>query len=138
MKKVVLDTNVLASATIVKEGHSGQILQAWQRGEIELIISPQILEEVKDVLLRPRIRKQQWMTEQEVEVLLQAIEQVATHVRGSLDVNVIEKDPEDNKFLAAAKEGKAQYVISGDRHLLKVRNFEGIQIVSPKRFLETS
>lgn len=134
--KVVLDTNILISATIVKQGHPGQILQAWQRGVIEVIVSPQILDEVKDVLSKPRIRKHQWMSEQEVKCLIDSLEQAATKVKGVLVLKVIKEDPGDDKFLVAAKEGAAQYIISGDTHLLKLKSFEGVQIVNPRHFLE--
>jgi putative PIN family toxin of toxin-antitoxin system len=69
MIRVVLDTNVITSATILAEGHSSQVLDLWQKGEIEVVLSPPILEEIQDVLSRHRIVKQQWMTQEEVQLL---------------------------------------------------------------------
>jgi len=50
-------------------------------------------------------------------------------------VNVVKQDPDDNKFIEAALEGEADYIVTQDRHLLKLKEFEGIKIVTPEEFL---
>ena len=50
-------------------------------------------------------------------------------------VNVVKDDPDDNKFIEAALEGKADYIVTQDRHLLNIKEFEGIKMVTPKEFL---
>ena len=54
---------------------------------------------------------------------------------GKLELNLIQEDPDDNKFVQAALEGQAQYIVSGDLHLQKLRSYRDIRIVSPKEFV---
>lgn len=136
MIKVVLDTNVITSATILAGGHSSQVLDLWEKGEIEVVLSPPILEEIEDVLNRPRIMKQQWMTREEVQLLVRRLRQSSTVTAGALDLQVVQDDPDDDKFIVAALEGGADYIVSGDPHLKKLKNYQEIKILPPAEFLE--
>jgi putative PIN family toxin of toxin-antitoxin system len=136
MPRIVADTNVLVSATLVKEGASNRILQAWKEGEVELITSPVLLEELEEVLKRPRIRKYQWMTAEEIQGLLQLLNQTTVQTSGRRLVEVIPEDPDDDFVLSAAKEGIAEFIVSGDQHLLSLKEWESIPILTPKAFLE--
>lgn len=135
MPRVVLDTNVLASATTVKEGAPSQIAQAWLRGEVELATSPVLLQELADVLSRPRIRKYQWMTPEEVIQLLAHLSTAAIQAPGERRVRVIAEDPDDDFVSSAALEVNTDYIVSGDRHLLALGSYRGIRIVTPAEFL---
>lgn len=137
MVRVVLDTNVLASATIVKEGAPSRIVQAWLQGEVELVTSPVLLQELADVLSRPRIQKYQWMATEEVAQLLTHLATVTILVSGQRLVRVITDDPDDDFVLSTALEGKVDYIVSGDRHLLNLGDYQGIQIVPPAEFFRT-
>lgn len=132
--RVVLDTNVVISATLIRGGNEDRILRAWQRGAFELVLSPQILDEMGRALSYEKLRKFQWMKEREIITLLQTLAQESVLVSGRVTVKV-SRDPEDDKFLAAAIEGQAQYVVSGDRDLLDVKVYRGIRIVRPAVFL---
>jgi putative PIN family toxin of toxin-antitoxin system len=132
--RVVLDTNVVISATLIRGGNEDRILRAWQRGAFELVLSPQILDEMGRALSYEKLQKFQWMKEREIITLLQMLAQESVLVSGRVPVKA-SRDPEDDKFLAAAIEGQAQYVVSGDRDLLDVKVYRGIRIVRPAVFL---
>ena len=133
--RAVLDTNVVISATLIRGGIEDRILRAWQRGVFELVLSPQILDELGRALSYEKLRKFQWMTEREIIALLQTLAQESILVSGRVTVKA-SRDPEDDKFLAAAIEGEAQYVVSGDRDLLDMKAYRGIRIVRPTAFLK--
>lgn len=136
MLRFVADTNVIISATIVKEGASNQILQAWRRREVELATSLILLTELEEVLLRPRIRKYQAMTPMEVSELLILLKHASIQAPGKQQVSVVVEDPDDNLVLSTALETYADYIVTGDRHLLDLAEYQGIQIVSPVEFLK--
>lgn len=133
--RAVLDTNVIISATLIRGGNEDRILRAWQRGAFELVLSPQILEEMARALFYERLRKFRWMSEEEVLALLQSLAGGSLHVSGEITVEA-SRDPEDDKFLAAAMEARAEYVVSGDKDLLELKAHKGVRIVTPARFLK--
>lgn len=132
--RVVLDTNVIVSAALVRGGNEDRILRAWQRAAFELILSPKILEEMGRVLLHQKLQRLRWMVENEVISLLQSLAEESVLVSGRLALRV-SRDPEDDKFLAAAIEGNSGYVVTGDKDLLDLKTYRGAQIVSPTTFL---
>lgn len=136
MIRVVLDTNIITSATILAEGHSSQVLDLWEKKKIEVVLSPPILEEIEDVLNRPRIVKQQWMTREEVQLLLGRLRRSSIITPAALDLRVVQDDPDDDKFIVAALEGDADYIASGDPHLKRLKEYRGIKILSPAEFLD--
>lgn len=128
---------MFVSASLVAEGHPARIIDAWRlEGRFQLVVSPAILEELREVLFYPRIRRISRWTDEEVEVLLRAVERLAVLVPGKLRLRVIAADPEDDKFLAAAIEGGADYLVSGDPHLKGLKSYQGIRLVSPSEFVE--
>lgn len=133
--RVVLDTNVLVSATLIRGGNEDRLLRAWQRGAFDLVLSPPILAEIGRTLLYEKLQRFQWMSEAEIIALLEALGQESLLVPGEATVKA-SRDPDDDKFLAAAIEGRAGYVVSGDKDLLTVEAYRGIRIVRPAVFLE--
>jgi putative PIN family toxin of toxin-antitoxin system len=133
---VVLDTNVVVSAALIRGGNEDRLLRAWQRGAFDLVLSPPILAEIGRALLYEKLQKFRWMSEEEVISLLEILGQESLLVPGRLTVQV-SRDPADDRFLAAAIEGRARYVVSGDKDLLAVNAYRGIRIVRPAVFLET-
>jgi len=99
-----------------------------------LILSPQILEELARALFYERLRKSRWMSEEAVLTLLQSLAQGSLHVSGEVAVEA-SRDPEDDKFLAAALEARAAYIVSGDKHLLALKAYKGVRIITPAQFL---
>ena len=132
--RVVLDTNVIISATLIRGGKEDQIVRAWQRGVFELVLSPPILKEMGQALFYEKLRKFRWMTVEEVAELLQALAQGSMVVSGRSKVKA-SRDPDDNKFVAAAIEAESRFVVTGDRDLLDLRRYRNVQMITPARFL---
>lgn len=136
MIKAVLDTNVIVSSTISTDSYPAKILDFWREKKFELIATPAILEEIWQVLFRPAIKKYRKFSDEETMVFLSKLEKETTLISPTLDLKVVDKDPDDDKFIIAALEGRAEYIVSGDQHLLQLKKYEGIKIVSPKEFVE--
>ena len=128
---IVCDTNVLISG-ILFGGHARQILRLASQGVVTNFISTEILRELEDVLLRPKF-----------ELHPEQVIGIMSLVRESFDlvvpirrVNKILNDPDDNHILATAYEADTSFIISGDKHLLDLKEWEGIRVVSPAVFME--
>jgi putative PIN family toxin of toxin-antitoxin system len=131
--KVVLDTNVLVSALIVKAGKPAQILRCID--SFELLLTQEILAETKRVLNYRRIRKRYHLSDQDVTTYLDRLGEVGTILQVNAKVEVIEDAPDDDKFLPFAKEAEADYIVSGDVHLMALAEHEGTPILTPNQFL---
>jgi len=129
--KVVLDTNVLISA-ILFGGKPRQILEKAIRGEIRLCLSEPILEELKGVLQRSKFEYSPEM----IQFILTELAGIADFVNPSEAIDVVVEDPEDNRILECAVDAKANYVITGDSHLLKLRRYLNIEVLNAAAFLE--
>ena len=129
--KVVCDTNVVVSG-ILFGGPPRQVLILAARGQITNVTSLGLLREAEDVLLRPKcgLRPEQ---ASKVVALFQETSEVAAPSR---HVNAITRDPADNLVLETAEAASADFIISGDKHLLDLANWKGIPILSPASFLE--
>ncbi|QWR77097.1 putative toxin-antitoxin system toxin component, PIN family [Candidatus Magnetomonas plexicatena] len=135
MLKVVLDANIFISAMITAKGNPAKIIDLIRVQEIELVLSLSILEEIKRVLLYPHLQKIHKRGQNTMDDLNE-IAAVATFTKDtSPPLDIIKNDPSDNKYLACAMEGGADFIISGDNHLLDLKNFHGIEIVKPEVFL---
>ena len=134
--KVVLDANLFVSAILSSQGNPAQILDAWRAHRFNLLIREDILEEIAEVLWRPHIRKRHGWTQAEIERFLAGLLEMAFLTPGELQVQAVPDDPDDDIYLACAIEGEADYVVSGDQHLLALGAFSGIQIVTPAQFVE--
>lgn len=134
MIKVVLDTNELVSAVIKSGGLPDQIVQAWRDGKFEMVLSPAMLAELAKVLRYPRLRKLHGWTDAQVDELVDRLRAAATVVAGDVEVSVVADDPDDNVILACALEVGADYVVSGDAHLLNLKTYRGIRVVTAREF----
>lgn len=134
--RVVIDSNVFVSATLSEKSAPAEIIKAWIRGEYEIIISQEILEELRRVLFKPQIRAYSVWTEEEVREFLKSLEELSVKVPGNLKLRVIKEDPTDDKFIIAAIEGEADYIVSGDAHLRKLGSYKSIKIVAPAQFVK--
>ena len=135
MIKAVLDTNVIVSGSIARSGGPYEALQAWRRGDIVLLTSEAIVDEVADVLQRPFFRDKRHIDETDIAGLRQVLLTDAVVVFPRKRLEVVEADPDDNRILECAVEGGADYIVSGDHHLLELRRYESIQIVTVRKFL---
>lgn len=133
---IVLDTNILISAAFgIKNTIPDKIHQALIKQEFILITSPEILQEIEEVLSRKKIILITKMTKAEIKKFLQDLIDIAFIVPGNVVVQAVHKDPDDDKFIATAIEGKADYIVSGDKHVLNMKEYQNIKIISPKDFL---
>lgn len=128
---IVLDTNVLISA-ILFGGKPEIILEKVQNTELECYLSPEILSEFRGVLSRPKFKCDKEM----IYFAEEQLKMSCTIVFPKTKLNVIKDDPDDNRILECAIEAKANYIISGDPHLLKLNRYKKIEIVNPANFLE--
>ncbi len=136
MHRVVIDTNVLISGIIQKSGFPFKVVKLWEDEVIVLITSVATIKEAERVLNYPKIRKKYALTSDDIRHTISNLLKYSTLVEDPPIPNVIDEDPDDNKILATALAGKADYIISGDTHLLTLKNYRGIEIVTPKRFCE--
>ena len=131
--RVVLDTNILVSALITKGTPPDQLYQAWLRNELELVTSAAQIDEVTDVLARPRLRR--YVDSDEAAQMVAVIHQHAT-VLSEVPVTRRSPDPKDDPILAAAIAGDVDMVVSGDKSdMLALRDVEGIPIRSAREAL---
>ena len=128
---VVLDTNIYISAMLFG-GKPEEIMQLSRAGEIHLVISEAILKEVAEVLRR-KFNWQNW----QVSEAMNEIRSLAVLVTPHEVVSVIKEDPADNRILECALECQADYIVSGDEHhLISLKEWQGIKILSATAFLE--
>ncbi len=135
MIRADLDTNQLVSMSIRPGGIADQIRRAWQERRFSLLTSPSLLAEFRRVLTYPKLRSLVRLSPDEEEALLRLLVEEAEITAGTLQVQVIEADPADNAVVACAIEGHANYIVSGDAHLLSLHEYADIPIVTAREFL---
>jgi len=137
MIRVVLDANVLISGLISGNGIPGEILDAWMKGRFQLFVSPQIMKEVRRVLLYPRIAER--LETGDAELLIKHLGSLAKLVTGSEPLNVLIRDPSDNIYLSCAVEAKCNFLVTGNLNHFEEAGLEfmGVRIVNPRQFFES-
>jgi putative PIN family toxin of toxin-antitoxin system len=129
--KVVIDTNVVISALLFG-GEPGKLIPLWQRGKIKPAASKAIIDEYLRVLAYPKFK----LSENEINFLL--YQQILPYF-DVIDVQrgpkIIAKDPADDKFIRCALAAGGKYIISGDQHLLALKTYQKVIILSPTDFL---
>ncbi len=133
--RAVLDTNVLVSAVLSRAGAPGAILRAWREDRFQLITSAPLLDELRDVLARPRIVERHGWSPEERLLFIVAFDESAIVVTPDDELRVVDEDPDDDRVLEAAITGGVDYIVSGDHHLLDLGEHAGIPIVTPARFV---
>ena len=129
--KVTLDTNILISA-MGWEGNPKEVFSKIINKEIDLIVSNTQFDEFSRVLDYPKFE----FTEEQKNKFMKLILKVATFVKPVEKIDIIKQDPDDNMILECAIAGKADHIITGDPHLLELKEFRGIKIVTAKKFLD--
>ncbi len=130
MIKVVLDTNVLISA-IVFGGKPRELLEKAIKGEIQIVLSDEIIEELKGVLEGRKFNYSSDIT----DLTIKELTSFAEIIKPKKTQKFIKNDPEDNQVLECAEEAIADFIVSGDVHLLEIKEFKGTKILTPKMFL---
>ncbi|MBN1645546.1 putative toxin-antitoxin system toxin component, PIN family [Candidatus Woesearchaeota archaeon] len=130
--RIVLDTNVFISGIHWNGNYCSQIIEKWKSQEFELIISTAIIDEIITTLKTFKIPA----PASKIHVWQKMLERNSIPVVPTFKVDVIKDDPSDNIFLEAAVAGRAEVIVSQDKHLLKLKEFRKIRILTPKKFLE--
>ena len=134
--KIVIDTNIFVSALITPRSNSAKVLRLWEDNVFEVLVSGEILSEISEVLSYPKIKKYHDLNVLSVKKLLGEYADAAFFIKTRDKLDVIKEDPSDNKFLECALAGKADFIVSGDKHLLNLKVFGKITILNPREFLE--
>jgi putative PIN family toxin of toxin-antitoxin system len=129
--RIVLDTNVFVSGVFF-DGPSYQILKTWRDGNVQMVISQEILEEYQ--------RVGETLADQfpgvDLGPILQLLTLKAELTQAPSLPEPVCDDPDDDKFLACALASNSEMIISGDKHLLKVSGYCGINVLRPRKFLD--
>ncbi|MCH8915983.1 MAG: putative toxin-antitoxin system toxin component, PIN family [Thaumarchaeota archaeon] len=131
MYRVVLDTNVLISA-VISNGKPRQLLNAVNDKKYVLVTSSEILNELAGVLRRPKFQ----MNEDEIMQILFALVSSSDIKIVKSKFKVVKEDPDDDVIINTAYDGQADYIVSGDGDLLRVKKFKNIQIVTAVEMLK--
>lgn len=135
MIRAVLDTNALVSVVInVTSSVASEIYQSCKEKRFLLIISPSVLSEVDNVLRRKRVMKSHKRSARELQEIIKEMTDVSSIVPGRIKIDLV-RDLDDNKIISAALEGKADYIVSRDRDLLDLKEYQGIKIITPEKFM---
>jgi putative PIN family toxin of toxin-antitoxin system len=126
--KAVFDTNVLVAA-FVTEGVCAKLLGRARRRQLDLVISPFILKEFENVLL-----KKLSASKEQIRVAAKLISEVAQIVTPVSMVSGVCRDPDDDQILSCALSAEAEYLVTGDLDLLELKEFHGIEILTPGAF----
>jgi uncharacterized protein len=138
MWRVVFDTNLLVSSILVKAGLPAQALQAWRDRRFLLAVSPAIIREIRHTLAYDRIRRKYHLTDEDIDSLVLLLEKdalVVDSAAGSIAAGAVPDDPDDEQILACALAAEADFIVSGDRHLLDSDQFANIPIIPVREFL---
>ena len=131
MFKIVPDTNVLISA-VISNGYEFELLKLAKLEKLHLIISYEILWEFEEVIKRPKFG----FSPEQILNAIEQIKSISEIIETSIKLDIVKRDPDDNKVIETALEGKADYIISGDKDLLDLKEHNSIKIINAREFLE--
>jgi putative PIN family toxin of toxin-antitoxin system len=137
--RVVVDTNILVRAVIKPAGTFGPVLLRLRHGDYTPLYAQSTIEELVDVLNRPRIRDKYRLTDQDIQAVLGLIllrGRTVLPPESEEERITVCRDPKDNKFLEKAVAGEADVIVSGDQDLLVLHPYAGIPILPPAAFLQ--
>jgi putative PIN family toxin of toxin-antitoxin system len=129
--RIVCDTNVLISGVLFN-GPPRRVLELIARGAIDNAVSLEILAEVKNVLLRPEFG----LSSEQVTDMVATFAETFSLVAPGVQVDAVKDDPDDDRILEAAQTAHARVIVSGDQHLLSIKAWREIEILSPAVFME--
>lgn len=129
--KVILDTNMLVSGVFFS-GTPYKILKAWRNGKIQIVLSPEILDEYRRV---GEILAEDHPNIDLKPILDYVVRNAEVYVATPLPEAVCEY-PDDDKFLACALASESTMIVSGDKHLLKVSGYRNVEVIKPRDFVD--
>jgi len=134
--RITVDTNVLISATFWK-GNSFRIIEKVENKELDLVLSKDIIKEFIDVLNYEEIQDKIKDKNLEMQKTVEDILSISIIIEPQQKFDIIKDDVKDNIIVECAFEGKSDYIITNDKHLLKLKEFRNIKIINPEEFLKS-
>ena len=135
MIKLVLDTNVFISGFLWK-GNEAELIRRIERKEAVNFINPEIISEIEKVISRDKFKELLVKAGLTVDEIIQKIISLSHIVVGPrMKENVVKTDPTDDKFIECAINSNADYIVSGDRDLLDLKEYKGIKIMKASEVL---
>lgn len=131
IKGVVFDTNVLISSTLWDDSVAQKFLFKCIKEDIQIFSSQEIIDEYKEILVRDFD-----YSAREIGEILEIVLQFVILVTPSGKIDIVKEDSDDNKVIECAVESEAGYIISYDKHLLKLKEYHDIKIIIPEEALE--
>ena len=135
LPRAVIDTNVFVRATIKPDGPTAPAITKWRKQQYELLYSTETLQELAEVLFRPRLINKYGLRPSELQSFIKLVTRQGIQVEPTFTVSIC-RDKDDNKFLALAAAGQADYIVSADEDLLVLKEFQGVEIITPWQFLK--
>ena len=132
--RLVLDTNIWVSAFLAR-GPPSEIVQMAEERLVEVFVSLEMLDEINRVLQYEKIMGILKRSRTRSSTVMGTITRLSSIVDVKAEVHVVVEDPSDNHVVACAKEAHAQFIVSGDRHLLALGRYGNARIVSASAFL---
>ena len=132
MLRVVFDPGVLVSALISRVGTPAALLREWLDGAFDLLVSPKVLAELEDVLLRPKFRRH--FTIREASAFIALLRERAIEVADPDYVEPLTQDPADDYLVALARAAEADLLVSGDKHLTDLAD-PPVRVMTPRDLL---
>ena len=133
--KITADTNVLVSATFWY-GASEKIISKVEAKEICLVLSEEIIKEYSDVLdykeIKDKIQDKRLVMIHTINKIIS----ISNIIDPKIKLSIIKEDPDDNKILECALSANVDYIVSNDKHLLKLKEYKNIPIITPDNFLK--
>lgn len=135
MIRVVFDTNTIISGFLFK-GNESKLLRIVEVGGLKLYTSKELLCEIQKVLEYPKIQKLLVDAGLSGEEMTGKVSELSQVISPKSKIGFIKEDPEDNRILECAADANAQYIISGDNHLLRLKEYKGIRIIKAKELMD--
>ncbi|MEW6573355.1 MAG: putative toxin-antitoxin system toxin component, PIN family [Bacillota bacterium] len=133
--RIVVDTNVIMGGLINPSKASGRIISIWLAGRVDVVVSPALLDEYLHIFNKMRFGSKEALTRREEAMKKLLRHENLTLVEPELKLQVVKEDPSDNRLIECAVSGRADYIISQDRHLLSIGQYKGIKILRAQAFL---
>lgn len=133
MLRVVADPGVLVSAVLSATGPPAQILDRWRAGEFDLVVSPKLLSELEEVLVRPRFRA--YVSEEDARAYVDALASEAVVVADPNEAPRFARDPDDDYLVALAIAASADVITSGDADLTGIAD-PPVPVLTPRELLD--
>ena len=132
--RVVIDTNIIISAAISIDGTPAKIFNMFLEDKIINYTTPEIINEIEKVFRRPKIDR--CITKGYKELIITNYIKKSINIKPQYFEKIVKEDPDDDKFINCALSSKVKIIITGDKHLLKVKKYQDIKIMNVHDFLK--